>query len=387
VKISNDKELILDAVLTMIGLVDSMNSVDRKRKRVDSRGLKFPSTPRWHLALKRYLIEEGECPPISLSDVTRIVVASGFIRAIDVCHLAQTCTDLRKTTSNNEIWSSMCHQDFPSGTTHIPPKCIAEKGYKWLYREWKRSIHDRHAATYDDLPLLPARLSSDQLFLYSHVSVNDRPVHDVPIVLTGNDLLPLLNTGQATIRLQKPLFLWPVEGYDSVFQVIPSTLQDFSPICHGALGSCPLKMIRHQMHLFSSCDGSMRCVFDEKPTRSIQRKSYLAMIDRRGIEEESFVDFGPDFSSYCSCQIPLRNSSARVAIESRFSGSLIFFAGSYVCVVEEDGKEFFAITAIDITIRKFDRSSGGCDVFDSTQLKEHGGVTLLHYLSEIQFST
>jgi hypothetical protein len=346
----------------------------------------------------------GVNKPVSLCDVTQLLVESGYVQSLDIYQLSQTCIDLFRTTNKDAIWAAFCHRDFPSGTKHIPQRIVAEKGYKWLYREWKRTIEQRRTTSYYIQPLSPPRLAADQLMLYVHMSMNERPIHDAPIVLTGIHLTPLLNTGRITMQLSEPIMLGPAVWDSSSFHVATSALRNgAAATSFAATCSRSIQDLQTRLHLLSTADVNMKCIFNQtsgsrnsdcliKVQPDLHNSPTFTMESSMNLctQEESHLDLGASVDSYYKCELTLRHSPAATEINSRFSSSIVFNVGTRFGLVEQEGKTYFAITAIDIKVWKYDRHSssslGTCDVFDCAQMKQNGEVTLLHYLSELQMS-
>jgi hypothetical protein len=411
----------------MIGIVDYMGStsssgsfMDRKRRRlneaeevIDLKTLTCLSNPpTWHSSLKQHLnhvAEEESKNSVKLNDVTQLLVDSGYVSIVDIYNLSQTCKDMcRATTYRQSIWKSICLQEFPSGTRQIPPMIVQEKGYKWLYREWKSSIHSsegrrKRAKVY--VPLPPPRLSADQMVFYIHINgQNDRPLHNIPVCVTGNDLLPLLNDGKMTYCFPAPV-------------LVPISKNDFD----GKTKTVNNKL-HVRIHFLSLLDASMCCVYNERtlsPWRT-HEDAYLDDVNHRSVDttpdkshtiasagvskfkshQSKYVDLGPtDVATYRNCDLQLRNSPAASEIKQRLfcTTTIVFRVGLHLADESDNtysnqadctsDKSFISINGLYIEVMKYERLQNSCTLFESVQKDDKdGGVTLLHYLSELQLS-
>ena len=387
-------------------LVDTEKMIDLKKRTCLS------NPPKWHTSLKQHLnhvIEQEFKNPVRLNDVTHLLVESGYVGIIEVYNLAQTCKEMCKTTKRQRTWKSLCMQEFPSGTRQMPQIIIQEKGYKWLYHEWKSTIQSsegRRKRAKVFVPLPPPRLCADQMTFCIHLNgQNDRPLHNVPIAMTGSDLAPLLNHGKMTHFFPEPVLV-PIAKGEYNGQTASFTNE-----------------LHVRIHILSISDASMCCVYNERMVLpwhmgddakfdDVNRRGFDAVQSYQPDPVESagrttfechrrrHVDVGPaDIATYHNCDVRLRDSSAASEIKQRLlcSTSIVFRVG--LCLSDQSVSTasnqadhtndtcFVSIAGLKIEVMKYDRLHNSCSPFDRLQMEDkNGGVTILHYLSEIQLS-
>ena len=441
--------LIMNTMIGIIEYVKSTHSssnysvgcVERKRRQsIEAGGMivvtklrPHSNPPKWHLSLKQHFdnITTKECKkPVPLADVTQLLVDSGFVSSIDVSNLSQTCKQLYRTTMKRQsIWKSLCMQDFPSGTRQMPPAIVKEKGYKWLYRKWKSCTHSsescrKRAKTYSPLPA--PRLSADQIMVCVHLNGRDeRPLHKIPIVIMGNALSPLLNDGRMTFSFPEPV-------------LVPITNGDGDGDCNGKSESSSTGTGSHHIHVrvhfLSISDASMCCIYNE--TKSLPMKRSDVVVHHRAaqavtgetdrlngaqkscsrskidasegspmatdltFQQRNEIDASPFDATRHSCDVRLRNSPTAAEIKRRLlcDNALLFQVG--LCLADESINQddqihanqtaensFVTVVGLNIELLKFDRTQNLCSTYDSEQMEEkNGGVTILHYLSELNLS-
>ena len=346
--------------------------------------------PKWHSSLKQHLnhvTEKANKKPVMLTDVTHILANSGFVSVVDVYNISQTCKEMcRATTNRQSIWKSICLKEFPSGMGQIPPIIVQEKGYKWLYREWKSTIrssegHRKRAKVY--LPLPHPRLSADQIMFCIHLNgQNDRPLHKIPIALTGNDLFQLLSDGKMTHCFPEPVHV-PIAN----------------DVCDGQSKSN--NQIHVRIHLLSLSDASMCCVYNERAILPWHTKYDVKHNDFDILAEKpEYIDVGPtDVATYHNCDLRLGDSPVASEIKQRLFGNTIVFRAGLRFAGESDDtipnqtdrttSDTFVmpIIGLDIKVMKYERLQSTCTLFDGIEMDDrNGGVTILHYLSELQLS-
>jgi hypothetical protein len=375
-----DLDLVVRNMIGVDDIITNTGTMDRKRRRIMDSNVHVLSTPpKWHSSLKRHFNIVEEYESTSICDVAHLLVDSGYVNVIDINHLSQTCTKLHRVMNRQAVWLSLCEHEFPGSTKVIPHQVLKERGYKWLYRNWTSTIQNqRHTYSNTTVSLPPPRLSPYQIMMFVQFSRNEFPLHNVPICLTGDDLTLLLNAGKMTLRLSNPV-------------MIDTTVQDD---LNGLLTSTyehDVKNLNIRMHLLSIPDATMCCIFDQS------KESTMIQIESQN-DDETYIDFGPnDIHQYYTCELPLRHTPNAIEIKKRLSyHSIMFHVGLYFGIIHKnqiDGEKHdlnhsFGITGLDIQIRKYNnhQSRNICTVFDSSQMNQNGGVTVCHYVSELQMS-
>lgn len=306
----------------------------------------------------------------------QFLVNSGFIDAAEVGTFAQTTHGLNAAATEERIWASLCNRVWLDKATF--PTSVAETmGHRWLYRQWSAPIAKRKPPS-DRLS--PPSCTADQIHLFVIVRHRGVPIYTNSGSLGGEVLSQLLENGEAVQSLEEnPIIITSDDG-------------DFGD---GELDG--------RIQVLRTTDSAMCCVFSSKlKFHGVQRDDDEEIIHHFGINLNRHIrvgtsDLDPDFSFSFDGplvapegsfrEMPLRQSSMAKDIKNRFSEPMGFGLSAGVEIVYGESLRLVitSITVKAISLNCDDiRASPPVKVFDSQEQEDKHGVTLLHFLSELQ---
>lgn len=197
----------------------------------------------------------------SFPEVLRVLVENGWIGARELGLVGLTSQTARAWTLEDELWSFLCRRRWPN-TAHVP--LVERRGHRWLYRMRSRGFPQRAVAYYGVAGSMePPSLTCHGLALLVDIQFEGRSI--MSRSLTGEALIPLLQTGTLTLPLDEMLELGdftPLVLSDDEEDVADSDDVAYDPseeVSHDFLAS---------MHLIHVADDKMCCVFQSDFVKS-----------------------------------------------------------------------------------------------------------------------
>lgn len=321
-----------------------------------------------------------------LSSIILPLVDSGYIRVAQVGRLAQVSSVLNQATLSDNVWASLCQQEYP-GTKRLPPS--VRTCHRKLYQRWSTPIVKRQRLP----PLAPPSCAAEQIQFIFHVKYNDVTIYSASH--TGNELPYLLNSHGGGIIVDQPYCFGKAAWNFSEKQRLDYQSGNRP---QGLPVKCPIDILKFEatVHVFRTTDSHMCCVYSSKeciPTRLFPLQVHPLVSDQgETITCTTKFDLSKNqeklsvcFLKHASQQVdrwPLKRSRQAAEMLHRLP-YYVYFEVYLEIGVQESGDVCFNEMVIH-TMRS-DKDADNNDLyFDSSEEEKKHGVTLLHILSELQ---
>lgn len=312
------------------------------------------------------------------------LVDSGHVEVKDLGVLSQVSKEVNQASMEDSIWAYFCQREYHC--TNCYSKAFREKkGYRWLYKYWSTPIVKRHLPPNTlGLPSCPV----DKMNFFIQVKYDGASLYARRV--TAEKLSHLLSKGKVGINLAgNPLVLGKAHWRSTRNR--PVTASGFSVFCENFDES----KLRTTIHVSNrSSKETVRCCIysskERKPTRRARLRVHPDIQEDEVMSSDTKFDLSKDQTSGVlsyqqwrgsRVRLPLNHSRNAEAIVSRFPHHVEFFVDFCVGVVNEDQ---YAICGVNIVAAYICSDRLQLRQFNSDAEKERSGVTLLHYLSELQ---